>query len=427
MNRYDHPLVSRMIQDVTLPNMIKVRQSFSRQCLKQEDIPVTIRSQLEPFEKDIRPGMRIAITAGSRGIRNIPLILLCIVEFVRSQGGIPFLVPAMGSHGGATAKGQLDLLASLGITPESMGCPIFSSTETRQISVTPDGQPVVIDRYAAEADGIIVVNRIKPHTGFRGTYESGIMKMMAIGLAKPDGADRCHRQGVHRLADNIEKFGKAILDNAPILFAVAILENAFDETWQITALARDEISSQEPLLLRQAFAGMPCIKTDSCDVLVVDQIGKNFSGDGMDPNITGTFCTDCASGGINAKMVTILGLSESSHGNAVGIGSAIAVPEAMVCQLDPEAMYLNAITSTVLTTVRIPMVMKNHKECVQVTLRCCTDIGPKGPRIVRIPNSLHLEYIWMSEAYMEEIQANPDLTALTDPIPWEFDTEGNLF
>ena len=371
--------------------------------------------------------MRIAITAGSRGVANVALTTKCIADFVKKQGATPFIVPSMGSHGGATAEGQREILEGYGITEEYVGCPIISSMEVKNIGLTEDGREVFIDKHAAEADGIIIGCRIKPHTAFRGPYESGIMKMMAIGLGKQYGAQVCHEAGFKNMAKNVPMFGKAIIQNAPILFAVPTIENAYDETSKITAVNADEIEEKEPGLLKEAFANMPRILVDSCDVLVVDQIGKNFSGDGMDPNITGTFCTPYATGGIDAQRVCVLDLSPETHGNGIGLGYSSATTKRVFDKLDLAAMYPNAITCTVLGGVRIPIVMESDREAIQVCVQTCNEIDKENPRIVRIPNSLHIDHIMLSEAYYEEIKENPDIEIESEPAYLPFDDDGNLW
>lgn len=422
------PIVSNIVQDVYLPRMFKVTQHFPHEKLDSSKIPEIITALLSTpkFSNQIKPGMRIAITAGSRGIANMPLITRSIVDVVKSHGAKPFIVPAMGSHGGATAEGQKAMLETLGFTEKSMGCPIISSMEVKKIGVTEEGEDTFIDKNAAEADGIIISCRIKPHTGFRGKYESGIMKMMAIGLGKQHGAEVCHREGFKNMAKNIPLFGKAIIKHAPILFAVATLENAFDETRKLIVLNADEIEREEPRFLKEAFHYMPRILVDSCDILVVDQIGKNYAGSGMDPNITGTFSTPYASGGIKAQQVCVLDVSPESHGNAIGIGNANATTTRLFNQLDVAAMYPNAITAKILSVVRIPIVMESDKEAIQVCVKVCTEIDEKNPRIVRIPNSLHIEHIWLSEAYYKEAMNNPDLIIETEPDYMPFDEKGNL-
>ena len=303
----ERQFVADMVKDTFVPKMFRVKQVFPRPKIEPEEIPGIIEELLseEKFASRIKPGMRIAITAGSRGIANVALTTKCIADFVKSRGGQPFIVPAMGSHGGATAEGQREILEGYGITEDYVGCPIISSMEVKKIGVTEDGRDTFIDKNAAEADGIILGCRIKPHTAFRGPYESGMMKMMAIGLGKQHGAEVCHEQGFKNMAKNVPMFGKSIIKNAPILFAVPTIENAFDETCKITAVAAEDIEALEPGLLKEAFTYMPRILVDSCDVLVVDQIGKNFSGDGMDPNITGTFCTPC----VQRSWTTLAGVS----------------------------------------------------------------------------------------------------------------------
>lgn len=425
----ERPVVAELVKDTCVPKMFRVKQVFPRPKIEKEEIPGLIENLLsqEKFASRVKPGMRIAITAGSRGVANVALTTRCIANFVKSRGALPFVVPAMGSHGGATAEGQKALLAGYGVTEEYVGCPVLSSMEVKKIGVNEEGGDVYIDKNAAEADGIILGCRIKPHTAFRGPYESGMMKMMAIGLGKQYGAEVCHEAGFKNMAKNVPLFGKCIIQNAPVLFAVPTIENAFDETCRILAVAAEDIEEQEPGLLKEAFSYMPRILVDSCDVLIVDQIGKNFSGDGMDPNITGTFCTPYASGGIDSQRVAVLDLSPETHGNGLGIGLASATTKRVYDQLDLAAMYPNAITCTVLTGVRIPLVMESDKETIQVCIKSCNEIDKKNPRVVRIPNSLHLEHIMLSEAYLDEIRGNPNLIIESEPEYLPFDENGNLW
>ncbi len=307
--------------------------------------------------------MRVALTAGSREICNMDEILAAAVECLKEQGARPFIVPAMGSHGGATAEGQRELLASYQITEERCGCPILSSMETVPIGSTPDGQTVFLDRYAAEADGILVVNRMKAHTGFRGRYESGILKMMVIGLGKQTGAEACHRRGFGHMAEDLEAFGRVVLQKAPILGAIAILENAFDETAQLVGLEPEEILEREPGLLEQAKAQMPQILLPECDVLIVDEIGKNYSGTGMDPNVTGRHVTPYCSGGLRVQRIVVLRMSGKSHCNGYGIGAADCTTQAVYRTLDLRAMYINGLTCGEMGPCRIPLCMGNGKAC----------------------------------------------------------------
>ena len=425
----ERQFVADLVSDQKLPKMFKVRQKFLRNSIDVKEIPNIIKELLsdEKFSSQIRPGMHIAITAGSRGVANVDLTTKCIVDFVKEKGAEPFIVPAMGSHGGTTAKGQKAILEGYGITEEDMGCPIRSSMEVKKIGLTEDGREVFIDKYAAESDGIILGCRIKPHTAFRGPYESGIMKMMAIGLGKQHGAEVCHEAGFKNMAKNVPLFGKAIIKNAPILFAVPTIENSYDETCKIVAVNADEIEEKEPDLLKEAAANMPRILVDSCDVLVVDQIGKNFSGDGMDPNITGTFCTPYATGGIQAQRVCVLDLSPETHGNGIGLGYSSATTKRVFDKLDLASMYPNAITCTVLGGVRIPIIMESDREAIQVCVRTCNEIDKASPRIVRIPNSLHIEHIMLSESYYEEAVKNENIEIESQPEYLPFAEDGNLW
>lgn len=417
-----------LLKKIELPRMFRVRQIFDRSHIEPEEIPAYIENMLNEagFTSKIKPGMRIAITAGSRGIANVPIITKAIADFVKSRGAHPFVVPAMGSHGGATAEGQREVLRGYGITEESVGCPIISSMEVKKIGVNEEGMDVFIDKNAAEADGIIVSCRVKPHTSFRGPFESGIMKMMTIGLGKQVGAETCHRAGFKYMAKYVPMFGKAIIENAPIMFAVATIENAYDQTSELVAVDSADIYDVEPELLKRAFANMPRILVPSCELLVVDECGKYFSGNGMDPNVSGKFPTPYASGGIESQHLVVLDTDEASHGNAQGIGLASATTLRAVKKLDLDAMYVNGITCKMLYGCEIPPFMNNDREAIQMGLAMCVDYDTANPRIVRIPNTLHLEHIMLSEAYYDQVKNDPRIVVESSPAPFEFDSEGNL-
>ena len=425
---WDRRGVIRAILDpVPLPRMATIRQRFEDNGIK--DIPAIVAKEMARPEiaSSIRPGMSVAITAGSRGIANMAAILKAIIAAVRDRGARPFVFPAMGSHGGATAEGQRLLLEGYGITERFVGAPVRATMETRVIGTTEDGYPVHVDRFAAEADGTIVVGRIKPHTAFHGTYESGLMKMMAIGMGKQKGAETCHAAGFGRFAHIVPSFGKIVLAKTNVLFGVGIVENSLDQTCKIEAIASSAIESREPELLVEARRLMPTIPFPDFDVLVVDTIGKNFSGDGADPNITGTYCTPYASGGPRIQRYVVLDVSEESHGNSLGVGMADVTTARLRGKTDYDAMYSNALTNRVLSNIRVPMVMKNDRLALQAAVFTCIDVDTLRPRIVRIPNTSHIGTLTVSEALLEEARGNPAVEILEPPKDLVFDQEGNLF
>lgn len=423
-------IVSNLLTDTKIPRMFHAKQTFAKNKILPHQIPAVIFDELskDQFTSLIKPGMEIAITAGSRGIRNVDIITKSIVDFVKAKNAYPFIVPAMGSHGGACAAGQLDVLKSYNITEETMGCPIKSSMEVVELGYSERGRRVAIDKNAYQADGIIISCRIKPHNAFRGLYESGPCKMMTVGLGKQIGAQVVHSDGMNVIAKNIPTMAKVVIEKAPILFAIPCIENAYDETCRIEAILAKDILTREPELLKVAFQNMPKLIVEECDVLVVDEIGKNYSGTGVDPNITGTFSTKYASGGVKVQRTCMLRLSEASHGNALGTGLASAITKRIFDEMDVEKMYPNCITSTVLESARIPCVVATDKEAIQICIRTCTGIDKSEVKIIRIPNSLHIEYIMLSEAYYNDVVMGryAGVEALDEPRVLKFGEEDTL-
>ncbi len=422
----EHSELYRYLEQIKLPKFYKARQHLDSASISRAEIPSVLRERLEqvPLREQVKPGMRIAVTAGSRGVANIDLIIGEIVKYLKGLQAEPFIVPSMGSHGGGTAQGQLEILAGYGITEETMGCPLISSMEVTQVGETEDKRPVYIDRAAAEADGILVVGRIKPHTGFRGPYQSGLMKMMAIGLGKQYGARVCHEEGFKRMGYNVEMFGRAVIQNCNIVCAVGLIENAFETTWKIEAMKKEEIALREPELLKEAEAHMPKLLFPECDVLIVDEIGKNFSGDGMDPNVTGTFATPYANGGIKAERVCILDLSPESHGNGMGSGMATAITRKVFNQLDLDTMYINGFTCRNLNGSRIPCILSSDEAAIKFCLGTCVNADQSTPKIIRIFNSQFIEYIWISEALARCLPEGVEI--IGEAKPFLFDSNGNL-
>ena len=422
--------VSRMLEGIPIPDMFRAEQAFDKSHIEPVEIPSIVRKELSRPEiaDTIRPGMSIAITAGSRGVANVDTITRAIVDFCKERGADPFIVPAMGSHGGATAEGQAQLLEGYGITAETMGCPVRSSMETVLLGYSEFGKPVYQDKNAHEADGIIVSCRIKPHNAFRGTYESGICKMMVVGLGKQKGAESVHSDGLGNMARNLPANARVVLENSNILFAIPTIENAYDETALIEAVPKDRIMKREPELLQFAFKNMPSILVGEADVLIVDSMGKNYSGTGVDPNISGTWSTEFGKGGLKVKRTCFLDLTDCSHGNANGMGLADFITKRMFDKLDPEMIYPNCFTSTVIRSGMMPPVVATDKEAIQACILTANQIDKKRPRIVRIKNTLHVGRIMLSEVYYEDVRAGkyPGLTALDEPAPLVFDEDENL-
>lgn len=425
-------VVSQLLENVPLPRIFRARQTFPRPVLTPEEIPGVVRAEMsrEPFVSKLQPGMTIAITAGSRGIANVALITRSIVEFCKERGTRPFIVPAMGSHGGATAEGQREILAGYGITEEAMGCEIRSSMETVYLGMSQSGRPVYMDKNAYEADGIIVSCRLKPHNAFRGKVESGPCKMMAVGLGKQKGAENVHADGMGKIAEHIPSMAQVFLEKAPILFAIPSIENAYDETCKIVAIDTPYLIEEEAEWLKFAFANMPSLLVKEADVLVVDEIGKNYSGTGVDPNIAGTFSTEYAHGGLKVQRTCFLDLSEASHGNALGIGLANCITARLFNKIDMDAMYPNIVTNTVFKSGMIPFVVPTDKEAIQLCIRTTNgvDRDPAKVRVVRIPNTSHIGTVMLSESYYEAVRAGkyPHLEALDEPAPLAFDDNGTL-
>ena len=423
-------VVSALAGTIELPRMVRVKQLLDGSHFEPEEIPGIVHAQLDRPEmrERIRPGMSVAITCGSRGVANIAIITKAIVDFVKECGGVPFVFPAMGSHGGATAEGQIGILTGYGVTEEFIGCPIRSSMEVVQVGNREDnGRPVYIDKYASEADGIILCGRVKAHTAFRGPYESGILKMAVIGMGKQRGAEQCHQDGFSEMAYDLPQIAKVIFDNTNILGAVALGENAFDQTCIIEGLLKEEVFDREPDILKRTKERLGKIYFDDIDVLVVDRIGKDISGDGMDPNITGRFAVSHVPTRKNVQHIAVLDLTEETHGNCNGLGLADVTTSRLVNKIDVDATFPNVVTSTVLCTPRIPLFTRSDEDCIKIALRTCNFIDRENPRIVHIQDTMRLEEIYISEAMLEEAKNNPNVEILSEPEAWPFDENGNLW
>lgn len=418
--------VTPLIAGQKLPKFVRVKQNFPHNELSEEAIKKVIRDNFAKpeFRETIKPGMRICITAGSRGLSNIVLITRTVVDCVKELGGEPFIIPAMGSHGGATAEGQRGILKSYNITEETMGCPIISSMETVKIGHAPEiDEDVQIDKNACGADGIIVMNRIKAHTGFKGKYESGLMKMMTIGLGKQAGAYVAHSQGDDAMPERLFSIGSEIIRKAPVIMGIGLMENAFDKTYRIDFLEPSKIAGEEPKLLLDAKANMAKIFLDACDVIILEKIGKNYSGGGMDPNVVGRSRLPI---GIKSERMGIWGLSEESHGNATGMGRADVGTMDFFRQISFNDTYPNAITDHDSSTYKIPLIMDNEKECLQACMAICLKMDPENPRIIILKNSLEVESMLISEALMPEARTRSELTIETEPFELEFDADGRM-
>lgn len=420
MSNGTRPNYVKLVEDTPLPRIALCRQSFPSDHIGDPAAAVHDAMAEADCTARLRPGMSVAITAGSRGIAAFPELVTAIVNEVRARGADPFVVPSMGSHGGATAEGQTAVLEKLGVTEAVIGCPIRSSMETVEIGRLDNGMSVRIDRLAHEADGIVLFNRIKPHTSFRAANESGLAKMLAIGLGKQSGAEACHSRGIDEVPVYVDLMARMKLERCRILFGIGTIENAYDQLARVVVLASEGMLEAEQPFLREAMANMPRLPlgpvdaptaSGDLDVLVVDQIGKEFSGTGMDPNITHRFSSPKMQAHVKLRIARLaaLELSPRSNGNGNGAARADVVTARLEAAFDREAVYANALTSTVLIQAKMPMVMPDDRSAIQAAVKTCGAEDISRVRLLRIPNTLHLEYLYASEAMLPELEARPGM------------------
>jgi len=414
--------------DVALPRMVNVRQKFEAQRL--HDIAGAIASEFRRPEirGRVKPGQSIAVGSGSRGIANIAEIAKAVIRELRALGAQPFVFPCMGSHGAATAEGQRKVLESYGITEASTGVPVKATMDTVVVGHLEDGTPVHMDRHAAEADAVVVINRIKPHTAFRGATESGLTKMLAIGIGKIVGASTYHQHGMDVFPELLPKVRDVNIARRNVLFGVGIVENAYDETALIEIVPAEHLAIREPQLQALAKQHMPQICFDEIDVLIIDEMGKNISGAGFDPNITGRNRRAVKwNARPDVKKIVVLGLTKETMGNATGLGSADVVTMRLYRELDVPSTYANIITSCNLDGAAIPMIMNTDREAIALAVKTVVRVKPQDCRIVRIRNTLQLAEIQVSESLLAEVRSRPDrFEIVSEPAALPFDANGLL-
>ena len=414
--------------EIPLPKMVHIRQKFQTQ--KVASVSQTVAEQFKRPEvrAKVKPGMTIALGVGSRGIANIAEIVKSVIRELKALGAQPFIFPCMGSHGAATAEGQKKVLESYGITEAATGVPIRASMETTIVGSLPDGTPVHMDKHAAEADAVVVINRIKPHTAFRGATESGLTKMLAIGIGKIIGAATYHTHGMDRFPELLPQVRDVNITRRNVLFGVGIVENAYDETALIELVPAEKLATREPQLQEMAKRMMPTLDFDEIDVLIIDEMGKNISGAGFDPNITGR---NRRAVKWNArplvKKIVVLGLTRETMGNATGVGSADVITMRLYRELDVPSTYANIITSCNLDGAGIPIIMNTDHDAIALAVKTVVRVKPQDCRIVRIRNTLQLAEIQVSENMLAEVSARADrFEVVTAPAPLAFDANGTL-
>ncbi|QDT50852.1 hypothetical protein Pan258_49340 [Symmachiella dynata] len=415
---------------MTYPRMLRIKQHFEGPCV--EDIPATVEAQLASLQlgEKIKPGETVAITAGSRGIANIAVIIKAAVDHIKSLGAVPFIVPAMGSHGGGTPEGQRDIVEGYGITEDYTGAEIRSSMETVIVDKTPQGIPVHFDKHAYDADHVLVCGRVKPHTGFVGEIESGLLKMMLIGLGKHAGAKIYHRAILdYSFGEIITAVADSVLDKCGIVAGLAIVENAYDQTALLAAVAPENFVSREKELLKQAKQWMPRLPFDKVGLLIIDEIGKDISGSGMDTNVIGRKYSDhCATDkdDVSVKRIFVRGLTYETHGNACGLGLAEFTNSRTVQSVDQNITTINSLTGGHPSAAMIPVHYDSDREVLDAALPTTGLADAPDARVIHISNTLHVGEVLVSEAYLAEIESRDDLEIIDGPSEIQFDANGNL-
>jgi hypothetical protein len=416
---------NQLINNIALPKFIKAKQNFDTFEIYNVGKEITDGFKQVWITERIKPGQKIGITVGSRGIANLKEIVKLTSDSIKSLGAIPYILPCMGSHGGATSDGQTRVLNKLGITEDFVGARILSSMEVVKIGITSNGLPVYVDKYSTTLDGIIVLNRVKPHTDINGDIESGLQKMIAVGLGKQKGADICHLKGLNNTGPRIKEIADFILNNYKVLFGIALIENAFDKTCGIAFVPKERIKLDEPQLLKTAKDKMAKLYVNNLDILIVDYIGKNISGTGMDPNIIGRGVIDLKNKDIKISEIVALNLTKETIPNGIGIGLADFTTKKVLDNLLFDEMYSNALTAIALNAVRIPMVLDDDKKAIQAAIKMSCK-STEEVRIARIKDTLSLYKIMVSESLLNEVEKHENITVLSEPEMLSFDNKNNL-
>ncbi|MCQ2398674.1 MAG: lactate racemase domain-containing protein [Sphaerochaetaceae bacterium] len=421
-------VIENLLKDIRIPKFVKVKQKFIHP--QAVDVASEIRNQLKdsPLWAVLKPGDTVAITVGSRGIVNMVTAVRTVGALIKEHGGKPFMIPAMGSHAGATAQGQTNMLLGLGYTQEATGMEIHATMDTVEISRTPEENlPVLIDRNAYEADHVVIMNRIKPHVCFRGHWESGLMKMITIGMGKQKGAETAHNLGFGHMPEHIRQIATEALKHMNVLFAVGLVENAYHETCIAKVMSAKELPETEKELLIKAKEYAAKLYFESLNALIIDEIGKNISGSGFDTNVVGRYHSAFASGGPKINRVIILDIAEKSHGNGNGLGMADFTTLRAAQKFDFAETYPNTLTALLTGGVKIPMVLPNDKLGLQACMKTSNLENWEDTKFVRIHNTLCLDEIEVSENLAEELKKDSRFEIIGEPYELTFDTNGNLF
>ncbi len=407
-----------------LSRFVKLRQKFDPAHVA--DIDAEIAREFKRFSGTDLKGKSVAIGAGSRGIKPQPAVVRAVIRELKAAGANPFLVPTMGSHGGGVVQGQVDILEGYGLGEKETGVPIRASMDVVEVGRLADGTPIYCDRIAFEADYIVPCNRIKPHTDYRGPHESGLVKMIAIGMAKHKGAETLHRHGFARFHEIIPAAAKVFLENTRVLFGIAMVENAYDDLRHVELVPAGEIFARDTALLAMAKANIPTLLMPKVDVLFINQIGKNISGAGMDPNVTGRPGTRLPGFDIETDIhrIIVSDLTDVTHGNACGIAMADVTTQRLAQKTDWSMTYVNIVTSGEVHGGAMPLVADTDEIAMAVALRGCPNLQPVDAKIVRIANTLELSEIWVSEPVLGDLEGNDNVEVMSRPFDAAFDSNG---
>ena len=415
--------------ETPLPQFLRARQKFN--AVEVTDVDAAVREQFAKFSHLDLTGKSVAVAVGSRGIRSQPPVVYAVVAALKAAGAEPFIVPAMGSHGGGSAEGQQKIVEGYGFGSNELGIPLKSSLDVVELAQVADGarEPIRVfcDKNAYEADYIVAVNRVKPHTSFRGAHESGLAKMLAIGLGKHSGAVELHRRGMDRFGELLPPVAEAFIAKTKLLCAVAIVENGYEKLHHVELVRPAEILERDKALLESAKSLIPRLLVDDIDILLIDQIGKNISGGGMDPNVTGRANSKRHDfGGPRVHRIVLRDLTDETDGNATGMGMADLVTQRLARKVDWSKTYVNLVTAGVPSGASLPLVANNDQEAMFIAMRSCPMATPEAVRVVRIENTLDLGEIWVSLAMAADVEAHPDMELVSQPFDMTFDDDGAL-